>query len=180
MGVKIVPCALIYERLQAKRILKPLRGTTFEVEPGDVHKICAYHPDRNGNVTEECVELKATIRNLIKIGRIPYIWGDNTLLTCDQPEPNIPVTEHAMFYCHSFTSFKRTMLHINIQLVRRKVFVNIKRDEKTFDPVGIEIWKPCPYHEVIDHSIKRCLGFRYDLESLINKGRIQVEFTHRN
>uniref|UniRef100_M1DLV4 Uncharacterized protein n=1 Tax=Solanum tuberosum TaxID=4113 RepID=M1DLV4_SOLTU len=73
VGAKVIPCALIYKRLLAKRILKPLRGMTSEVEPGDVRKICAYHPDRKRHTVEECVELKTTIRNLIKIGRIPYI-----------------------------------------------------------------------------------------------------------
>uniref|UniRef100_M1D953 Uncharacterized protein n=1 Tax=Solanum tuberosum TaxID=4113 RepID=M1D953_SOLTU len=30
-------------------------------------------------------------------------------------------------------------------------------DDETFDPVGIEIWKLCPYHDAIDHSIGMCL-----------------------
>uniref|UniRef100_M1DI32 Integrase core domain containing protein n=1 Tax=Solanum tuberosum TaxID=4113 RepID=M1DI32_SOLTU len=87
VGAKVIPCSFIYERLPAKCILKPLKGTTSEVEPEDVHKTCAYHPDRKGHTIEECEELKATIRNLIKIEKIPYMWGDNTLLTYDQPEP---------------------------------------------------------------------------------------------
>uniref|UniRef100_M1DDA2 Uncharacterized protein n=1 Tax=Solanum tuberosum TaxID=4113 RepID=M1DDA2_SOLTU len=176
VGAKVISCAIIYEHLRAERILKPIKGTTSEVEPMDVRKTCAYHPDCNGHIIEECVELKAAIRDLIKIGKIPYKWGDNTFLTCDQPEPSIPVTEHTVFYCHFFTHFKRSLLDIYCELVRKGVLTSIKRDDETFDPVRIEIWKPCPYHDTIDHIVGMCLGFRYDLESLINKGRIQVEF----
>uniref|UniRef100_M1DJW0 Integrase core domain containing protein n=1 Tax=Solanum tuberosum TaxID=4113 RepID=M1DJW0_SOLTU len=33
--------------------------------------------------------------------------------------------------------------------------------DETFDPVGIEIWKPFPYHGAIDHNVGMCLEFRY-------------------
>ncbi|KAL3356404.1 hypothetical protein AABB24_017208 [Solanum stoloniferum] len=60
VGAKVISCTLIYERLQAKRILKLLKGTTSEVEPKDVRKTCAYHLDRNGHTIEECAELNST------------------------------------------------------------------------------------------------------------------------
>uniref|UniRef100_M1DFK5 Uncharacterized protein n=1 Tax=Solanum tuberosum TaxID=4113 RepID=M1DFK5_SOLTU len=39
------------------------------------------------------------------------------------------------------------------------VLTPIKRDDGTVDPVGIEIWKPCPYHDAIDHNIGKCLRY---------------------
>ncbi|KAH0712287.1 hypothetical protein KY289_008246 [Solanum tuberosum] len=166
----------MYELLQVKHILKPLKGTTSNVQHEDVCKTCAYYLDQNGHTIEECVGLKAAIRDLVKIGKITYMWGDNTLLTYDQPEPSIPVTEHMLFYCHYFTPFKGTLWDIYRQLVQRGILTPIKRDDGIVEPFEIKIWKPCPYHDDIDHNIGMCLGFRYDVESLINMGRIQVEF----
>uniref|UniRef100_M1B272 Uncharacterized protein n=1 Tax=Solanum tuberosum TaxID=4113 RepID=M1B272_SOLTU len=59
------------------------------------------------------------------------------------------------------------------------VLASIRNDDEAIDPVGIEIWKPCPYHDAIDHNIGRFLRFRYDVESLVNMGKIQVEFVPR-
>uniref|UniRef100_M1E0C5 Uncharacterized protein n=1 Tax=Solanum tuberosum TaxID=4113 RepID=M1E0C5_SOLTU len=179
VGVRVVPCALIYEHLKASGMLKPLEGTTFGFGHEGSQKTCAYHPNQRGHTIEECVELKAAIRNLINIGEIPYMWGENIILTCDQPEPNMPVTKHTLFYCHYFTPFKKTLLGIYSQLVRKRVLASIIKDEKAIDPVGIEIWKPFPYHDAIDHNIGRCLRFHYDVESLVNMGKIQVEFVPR-
>ncbi|KAH0709407.1 hypothetical protein KY284_010834 [Solanum tuberosum] len=158
-------------------MLKHLEGTTFGYGHESSQKMCAYHPNQKGHTIEECVELKATIRNLINVGKIPYMWGENTILTCDQPEPSMPVTEHTLFYCHYFMRFKKTLLEIYSQLVQKGVLASIRKDDEGIDPVGIEIWKPCPYHDAIDHNIGRCLGFRYDVEYLINMRKIQVEFT---
>ncbi|KAH0661296.1 hypothetical protein KY284_026227 [Solanum tuberosum] len=149
-GVRIVPCALIYEHLKASRMLKPLEGTTFGFGDESSQKTCAYHSNQRGHTIEECVELKAAIGNLINVGKIPYMWGENTVLTCDQPEPSMPVTDHTL------------------------------KDDKAIDLVGIEIQKSCPYHDAIDHNIGKFLGFHYDMESLINMGKIQVEFTPRD
>ncbi|KAH0780992.1 hypothetical protein KY290_000590 [Solanum tuberosum] len=137
-------------------MLKPLEGTTFGFGHESSQKMCAYHLNQRGHTIEECVELKAAIRNLINIGKIPYMWGENIVLTCDQPEPSMP------------------------SISSKGVFASIIKDDEEIDPVGIEIWKPCPYHDAIDHNIGRCLGFRYDVESLINMGKIQVEFTPRD
>uniref|UniRef100_M1DRH9 Uncharacterized protein n=1 Tax=Solanum tuberosum TaxID=4113 RepID=M1DRH9_SOLTU len=97
VGVRVVPCALIYEHLKASRMLKPLEGTTFGFGHESSQNTCAYHPNQREHTIEECVELKAAIRNLINVGKIPYIWGENTVLTCDQPEPSMSVTEHTFF-----------------------------------------------------------------------------------
>uniref|UniRef100_M1DN57 Uncharacterized protein n=1 Tax=Solanum tuberosum TaxID=4113 RepID=M1DN57_SOLTU len=126
-------------------------------------------------VSEECVELKAAIRNLINIREIPYLWGENTVLTCDQPEPSMPVTKHTRFYCHYFMPFKKTLLDIYSQLVQKGVLASVRKDDEAIDLVGIEIWKPYPYHDAIDHNIGRCLRFCYEAESLVNMGKIQVK-----
>uniref|UniRef100_M1DQ46 Uncharacterized protein n=1 Tax=Solanum tuberosum TaxID=4113 RepID=M1DQ46_SOLTU len=176
VGAKVIFCALFYEHLRSKRILRPITGITSEVKPEDMHKICVYYPDRNGHTIKQCVELKAAIRDLINIGKIPYMCGDNTLLTCDQPGP---VYRSQRILCFTVTSLRLLRERYWIYIAswfEGGVLTPIKRDDGTFDPVGIEIWKPCPYHDAIDHNIGKCLGFRYDVESLINKGRIQVEF----
>uniref|UniRef100_M1AEV4 Uncharacterized protein n=1 Tax=Solanum tuberosum TaxID=4113 RepID=M1AEV4_SOLTU len=179
VGVRVVPCSLIYEHLKASGMLKPLEGTTFGFGHESSQKTCAYHPNQRGHTIEECVELKAAICNLINIGEIPYIWGENNVLTCDQQELSMPVTEYTLFYCHYFTPFKKTLLNIYSLLVRKGILASIGKDDEAIDPVGIEIWKPCPYHDAIDHNIGRCLRFRYDVESLVNMGKIQVEFVPR-
>uniref|UniRef100_M1DNQ5 Uncharacterized protein n=1 Tax=Solanum tuberosum TaxID=4113 RepID=M1DNQ5_SOLTU len=51
-----------------------------------------------------------------------------------------------------------------------------KMTKQLIQPVGIEIWKPSPYHDAINHNIGRRLGVCYDVEFLINMGKIQVEF----
>uniref|UniRef100_M1D9J8 Uncharacterized protein n=1 Tax=Solanum tuberosum TaxID=4113 RepID=M1D9J8_SOLTU len=112
VGVRVVSYALSYEHLKASRMFKPLEGTTFGFVFESSQKMCAYHPNQRGHTIEECVELKAAIRNLINVGEIPYMWGENTILTCDQTETNMPVTEHTLFYCHYFTPFKKTLLEI--------------------------------------------------------------------
>ncbi|KAH0652523.1 hypothetical protein KY289_030201 [Solanum tuberosum] len=180
VGVRVVSCALIYEHLKASRMLKPLEGTTFGFGHESSQKTCAYNPNQRGHIIEECMELKAVIRNLINVGKIPYMWGENTVLTYDQPEPSMPVTEHTLFYCQYFTPFKKMLLEIYSQLVQKGVLASIRMYDKAIDPIGIEIWKPCPYHDAIDHNIGRSLGFRYDVESLINMGKIQVKFTPRD
>ncbi|KAH0743596.1 hypothetical protein KY290_031589 [Solanum tuberosum] len=180
MGARVVLCALIYEHLKASGMLKPLEGTTFGFGHESSQKTCAYHQNQRGHTTEECVELKAAIHNLINIGEIPYMWGENTVLTCDQSEPSMPITKHTLFYCHYFTSFKKTLLGIYSQLVRKGVLASIRKDGEAIDPIGSEIWKSCPYHDATDHNIRRCLKFRYDVESLDNMGKIQVEFTSRD
>ncbi|KAH0755082.1 hypothetical protein KY290_025352 [Solanum tuberosum] len=177
VGARVVPCALIYEQLKASHMLKPLEGTTFEFGYESSQKTCAYHPNKKGHTIEECVELKAAIRNLINVGENLYMWGGNIVLTCDQPEPSMPVTEHTLFYCHYFTPFKKALLYIYSLLVRKGILASIRKDDEAIDPVGIEIWNPCPYHDATYHNIARCLGFHYDVESLINMGKIQVEFT---
>uniref|UniRef100_M1D8F5 Uncharacterized protein n=1 Tax=Solanum tuberosum TaxID=4113 RepID=M1D8F5_SOLTU len=73
VGVRIVPCALIYEHLKASCMLKPLEGTTFGFGHKSSQKTCAYHPNQRGHTIEECVKLKAAIHNLINIGKIPYM-----------------------------------------------------------------------------------------------------------
>jgi len=59
---------------------------------------------------------------------------------------------------------RRTWWDIYYQLVQMGILTLIKRDDRTVDPFGIEIWKPCLYHDVIDHSIGMCLGLHYDME----------------
>ncbi|KAH0663233.1 hypothetical protein KY284_028164 [Solanum tuberosum] len=179
VGARVVSCALIYEHLKTLGMLKPLEGTAFGFGHESSQKTCAYHSNQRGHTIEECMELKAAIRNLINIGEIPYMWGRNTVLTCDQQEPNMPVTKHTRFYCHYFTPFKKTLLDIYSLLVQKGVLASIRKDDEAIYPVGIEIWKPCPYHNAIDHNIERCLKFRYDVESLVNMGKIQVEFVPR-
>lgn len=85
-------------------------------------------------------------------------------------EPNVLVTKHTTFHCHYFTLFKNTLLHIHIDLVQKGVLAFIREDDGAFDPVGMEIWKPCPYHDATDYSIGRCLRFRCNMESLDNIG----------
>uniref|UniRef100_M1AQF9 Uncharacterized protein n=1 Tax=Solanum tuberosum TaxID=4113 RepID=M1AQF9_SOLTU len=53
----------------------------------------------------------------------------------------------------------------------KRVLASIRKDDEAIDSVGIEIWKPCPYHDAIDHNIGRCLRFRYDVEYLVNMGK---------
>uniref|UniRef100_M1DVL6 Uncharacterized protein n=1 Tax=Solanum tuberosum TaxID=4113 RepID=M1DVL6_SOLTU len=88
----------------------------------------------------------------------------------------MPITEHTLFYCHYVTPFKRTRWAIYCQLVQRGILTPIRRDDEFVDAFGDEIWKPCHYHDAVDHNIGMCLGFRYDMEFLINKGKIQVDF----
>uniref|UniRef100_M1DH40 Uncharacterized protein n=1 Tax=Solanum tuberosum TaxID=4113 RepID=M1DH40_SOLTU len=90
---ELVSCALIYETFEALGILNPLEGLTSQVEPEDAHKTCAYHKDQRGHTSDECVELRTAIHDLISIEKISYMWGAHTILTCDQLEPGIPVTE---------------------------------------------------------------------------------------
>ncbi|KAH0706406.1 hypothetical protein KY285_010908 [Solanum tuberosum] len=139
VGVKVVLCAPIYEHLKASRMLKPLEGTTFGFGHESSQKTFAYHPNQRRHTIEECVELKAAIRDLINVGKIPYIWGENTVLACDQPEPSMPVTEHTLFYCHYFTPFKKTLLDIYSQLIQKGVLASIRKDDEEINPVGIEI-----------------------------------------
>ncbi|KAH0781613.1 hypothetical protein KY290_001211 [Solanum tuberosum] len=179
VGARVVPGALVYEHLKALGMLKPLEGTTFGFGHESSQKTCAYHPDQRGHTIEECVELKATIRNLINIGEIPYMWGENIVLTCDLPEPSMPVTKHTLFYCHYFTPFKKTLLGIYSELVRKGVLASLRKDGEAIDPFGSKIWKPCCYHDAIDHNIGRCLRFLCDVESLVNVGKIHVEFVPR-
>uniref|UniRef100_M1DA97 Uncharacterized protein n=1 Tax=Solanum tuberosum TaxID=4113 RepID=M1DA97_SOLTU len=176
VGVRFMPCALIYEHLKVSGMLKPLEGTPFGFGHESSQKTCAYPPNQRGHTIEEYVELKEAICNLINVGEIPYMWGDNTVRTCDRQEPSMPVTEHTLFYCHYFTPFKKMLLNIYSMLVRKGVLASIRKDDEAIDPVGIGIWKPCPFHDAIDHNIGRCLRFRYDVESLVNVGKIQVEF----
>ncbi|KAH0652419.1 hypothetical protein KY290_030852 [Solanum tuberosum] len=161
------------------QVFQPLEGTTFGFGHESSQKTCAYHPNQRGHTIEECVELKAVISNLINIGEIPHMWGWNIVFTCDQQEPSMPVIEHSLFYCHYFTPFKKMLLDIYSLLVQKGVLASIRKDDEAIDPVGIEIWKPCPYHDAIDHNIGRCLRFCYDVESLVNMGKIQVEFVPR-
>ncbi|KAH0708899.1 hypothetical protein KY290_010411 [Solanum tuberosum] len=120
-------------------MLKPFEGTTFGFGYESSQKTYAYHLNQRGHTIEECVELKATIYNLINVWEIPYLWGENAVLTCIQPEPSMPVTERNLFYCHSFTPFKKTLLDIYSQLVQKEVLASIRRDDEAIDPVGIEI-----------------------------------------
>ncbi|KAH0725368.1 hypothetical protein KY284_001233 [Solanum tuberosum] len=133
--------------------MKPLEGTTFGFGHESSQKTCAYYSNQRGHTIEECVELKAAIRNLINVGKILYIWGENVVLTSDQPEPSMQVTGHTLFHCHYFTPFKKALLDIYSQLVQKGVLASIKRDDIAIDPVGIEIWKQCHYHDAIDHNI---------------------------
>uniref|UniRef100_M1DEY6 Uncharacterized protein n=1 Tax=Solanum tuberosum TaxID=4113 RepID=M1DEY6_SOLTU len=55
VGLRVVPCALIYEHLKASRMLKPLEGTTFGFGHEISQKTCAYHPNQRGHTIEECV-----------------------------------------------------------------------------------------------------------------------------
>uniref|UniRef100_M1DWV8 Uncharacterized protein n=1 Tax=Solanum tuberosum TaxID=4113 RepID=M1DWV8_SOLTU len=71
----------------------------------------------------------------------------------------MPVTEHTLFYYHYFTPFKRTLSDIYCQLVLKGILTPIRRDDGTVDPIGIEIWKPCPSHDTVDHNIGMCLGY---------------------
>lgn len=82
------------------------------------------------------------------------MWGDNTTLTYDQPEPS----EHTQFICHYFTPFRKFLLQIYNDLVQNGVLTFIHEDDRGLDPIGAEIWKPCSYHNSIDHSLSGCLS----------------------
>uniref|UniRef100_M1DD01 Uncharacterized protein n=1 Tax=Solanum tuberosum TaxID=4113 RepID=M1DD01_SOLTU len=118
VGARVMPCALIYEYLKASGTLKPLEGTTFGFGHESSQKTCAYHPNQRGHTIEECVELKAAIRNLINIGEIPVYVG----------------------------------------LIQKGVLASIRKNDEAIDPIGLEIWKPCPYHDAINHNIGRSKG----------------------
>ena len=131
-----------------------------------------FHLNLRGHTIEECSQLKERICKLIATGKIPHMWSENTVLTYDQLKPNVPVTKHTQFYCNHFTQFKNILVHIYIDLVQNVVLSSIREDDGAFNPIGMEIWKPCPHHDATDQSIGRCLKFLYDMESLINMGKI--------
>lgn len=107
------------------------------------------------------------------------MWGWNTVLTYDQQEAIELVTKHTQVYYHYFTSFRKTLLEIYNDLVQKVVLSSIQDDDEALDPIGIEIWKPCAYHDAIYHSIRMFIRFCYDLEALVNMGKIRVEFSPR-
>ena len=104
------------------------------------------------------------------------MWGNDTILAYDPSEP----IERTQFVCHYFTLFKESMLHIYMDLVKNGVLDFLQDDDRGFDPVEGEIFKPCAYHDAIDHSISKCLGVCYDLESLVNMRKIRVKFIARD
>ena len=71
------------------------------------------------------------------------------------------------------------MLHIYMDLVQNRVLAPIHDDDEDLNPVRGEIWKPCAYHDATDHSLSRCPSFRYNVETLVNSGKIRVEFFPR-
>ena len=95
----------------------------------------------------------------IDIGNILHMWGNNNVLAYDSSES----IEHTQFVCYYFTLFKESSLHIYMDLVKNGVLAFLHDDERFLNPIGGEIFKPCAYHDAIDHSISKCLGFRYDL-----------------
>ena len=57
---------------------------------------------------------------------------------------------------------------------------SIHEDDRGLDPVGVEILKPYAYHNATNHSLSRCLNFCYDIGTLVNLGKILIEFVPRD
>ena len=77
------------------------------------------------------------------------MWADNTVLTYDQSEP----IEYTRLICHYLTPFRKSLLQIYNDLVQNGVSASIHEDDRGLDPVGVEIWKPCAYHNATNHSL---------------------------
>jgi len=146
VGVNVVSCALIYKHLKALGILKPLEGTISRVEHENVHKTCAYHIDKKGHTINECVELKTAIRDLTNSGKISRLLGHYTHLTCGQPEPDMPVTEHTLFHCYYFRPFEDPRRTIYYKLVRGGILRPTKKKVGMVSAFGGEIFESFPYH----------------------------------
>ncbi|KAH0634595.1 hypothetical protein KY290_036845 [Solanum tuberosum] len=166
------------EYLKALGIIKSLEGTTSTIEHENTHKTSAYHTDQKGHTIDKCVKLKTVIRDLINVEKISYMCGHYTLFTCDQPEPGMPVTEDTSFHCHYFTPLEAPRRTIYYKLVRGGILTPTKKNIGMVFAFGGETFEACHYHSTRDHNIEKCLVFFYDVESLINKGRIQVKFPH--
>ena len=59
-----------------------------------------------------------------------------------------------------------------MDLVYNGVLSPIHDDDKGLDPIGEDIWKQCTYQNATNQSLSRCFIFLYDVEDLVNIGKI--------
>ncbi|KAH0660239.1 hypothetical protein KY289_028987 [Solanum tuberosum] len=112
--------------------------------PKNRQQKCAYHQDQKGHTADECMELRTVIHDLISSGRMSYMWGPHTVLTYDQPEPGMSVTEHTLIFRHNFTAFKDSHLGIYLKLVRGGILTLAKKKARVgVSSLGSEIIETC-------------------------------------
>lgn len=165
---QVLPCALRCEYL----IWKSHEGISLGLEHENSRELFAFYPNQQGHTIEECVKLQARICHLIAIGNIPHLLGWKRILTYDKLETN----EHSQFICHYFKLFKKKMLEIYSDLVQTRILASIHENGKALNPFGVEIWKPYAYHNSTYHCLSIFLSLRYDIEALVNIGKIRIEF----
>ena len=68
------------------------------------------------------------------------------------------------------------MLEVYSELVQNEIFTLFYQDVDVLYSLWFDVWKSCPYHNVADHIIEKCLSFRH---KIINIGKIQVESVPR-
>uniref|UniRef100_M1DIB5 Uncharacterized protein n=1 Tax=Solanum tuberosum TaxID=4113 RepID=M1DIB5_SOLTU len=149
------------KNLKALGILQPLEETTSRVEHENAHKTCAYHTDQKGHTIEECVKWKTAIHDLINNENISRLLGNYTLLTCDQLETGMLVTEHTLFRCHYFTPFEDPQWTVYYKLVRGGILTPTKEKTGMVSAFEGEIFEACPYHGTGDHNIEKYLEVIY-------------------
>ena len=174
-----ISCALIFKHYWSSIMFRPVERESFQVGSEDLRKTCECHPNEKRHTIEECIEFKNAVRYLLDMDNIANSLSEGIIITCDEPQLDIMVTEKTIFYRCSFMSFKKTMLAVYSELVQNRVFTPFYKDVDVLYSLWFEVWKCFPYHNAAGHSIKMCLAFRHDMEYLISIGKIQVEFVPR-
>lgn len=72
------------------------------------------------------------------------------------------------------------MLEIYSDLVCNGVLASLHDNDRGIDPIGVETFKHCAYHDALDYRFSTCLCFCYDIESFVDMRKILVDIIARN